>query len=335
MAYVKFEPNLYVFMIKKGRIVREGQGLSFWFFAPTTSLITIPMETANVPFIFDEVSNDYQTLTVQGELVYKISDPKIIRNQVNFGVSTRDYSYLSEDPSKLEQRIINIVKTISNSEIAGMTMREAITSIDTLSTQLKERVLTNEYLGELGIKITSINVLSISANKETSRALEAETRENILREADDAVYKRRNAAVEQERMIKENELNTDIAVEGKQRQIMETKIESQRIIKEKERKILEEDLTFKIRQEQEQTKLVELSVKNRKIEADIKAYALKAIIDTFKDADPEIVKALTSMGMETDQLIANAFGGIAAHADKIGELNISPDLLQNLMKQKK
>ena len=65
--------------------------------------------------------------------------------------------------------------------------------------------------GEPICSVTNINILSILPNKETARALEAETRENILREADDAVYKRRNAAVEQERKIKENELNTQIA----------------------------------------------------------------------------------------------------------------------------
>ena len=52
-------------------------------------------------------------------------------------------------------------------------------------------------------------------------ALEAETREKILKESDDAIYLRRNSSVEQERKIKENELNTEIAVENKKKQIKE------------------------------------------------------------------------------------------------------------------
>ena len=42
------------------------------------------------------------------------------------------------------------------------------------------------------------------------------------RRSDEAIYARRNAAVEQERRIKESELNTEIAVEEKKRQIRET-----------------------------------------------------------------------------------------------------------------
>ena len=41
------------------------------------------------------------------------------------------------------------------------------------------------------------------------------------------------------------------------------------------------------------------------------------------------------MGMDTDKLIAIAFRGMAENAEKIGELNISPDLLKELLNKKK
>ena len=184
--------------------------------------------------------------------------------------------------------------------------------------------------GEPICSVTNINILSILPNKETARALEAETRENILREADDAVYKRRNAAVEQERKIKENELNTQIAVEEKQRQIMEAHMEGKRAVQEKKRVILQEDMAFKIKQEQENAKLIEISVKNKKTEADIKAYSLNAVLEPMSKINPEIIKALSSIGMAPEKLIANAFTGLA---ENVGELNISSELLQQLMKK--
>jgi protein-L-isoaspartate O-methyltransferase len=57
----------------------------------------------------------------------------------------------------------------------------------------------------LGIEILGANILAISATPEMARALETETREKFLQqEADQAIYERRNFAVEQERKIKEN-----------------------------------------------------------------------------------------------------------------------------------
>jgi hypothetical protein len=39
--------------------------------------------------------------------------------------------------------------------------------------------------------------------------------------------------------------------------------------------------------------------------------------------------------MQPDQIMALAFQGLAEKADKIGELNISPDLLREIMSSKK
>ena len=48
-------------------------------------------------------------------------------------------------------------------------------------------------------------------------------------------------------------------------------------------------------------------------------------------ADPKILQALASTSMKPEQLIAYAFQELAGKAEKIGQLNISPDLLRELM----
>jgi hypothetical protein len=50
--YVKFEPNCYIFKYRKGRVVRSGAGLAFWYYQPSTSIIKIPIESRNVPLFF-------------------------------------------------------------------------------------------------------------------------------------------------------------------------------------------------------------------------------------------------------------------------------------------
>jgi hypothetical protein len=44
-----------------------------------------------------------------------------------------------------------------------------------------------------------------------------------------------------------------------------------------------------------------------------------------------VIQALAAAGMQPSQLIAQAFGGIAEKAEKIGQLNMSPDLLNALL----
>jgi hypothetical protein len=54
-------------------------------------------------------------------------------------------------------------------------------------------------------------------------------------------------------------------------------------------------------------------------------------MQALSQVDPRLVQALAASGMQPGQLIAQAFGGIAEKAERIGQLNLSPDLLQSLM----
>jgi len=43
IRYMKATPTTYVLQFKNGRVRREGPGLSFFYYAPTTTLVTVPL----------------------------------------------------------------------------------------------------------------------------------------------------------------------------------------------------------------------------------------------------------------------------------------------------
>jgi hypothetical protein len=57
-------------------------------------------------------------------------------------------------------------------------------------------------------------------------------------------------------------------------------------------------------------------------------------MEALAKVDSRTLQALASVGMKPEQLIAVAFQELAGRADKIGQLNISPDLLRELMQKK-
>jgi hypothetical protein len=68
--------------------------------------------------------------------------------------------------------------------------------------------------------------------------------------------------VEQERAIKENELNTEIAIETKKRQIRETQMDAERAVQEKEGLLKKEALEANIGLEDRRKSLVALAADN-------------------------------------------------------------------------
>ena len=335
MRFIKVQPTTYLMRFRGGRIVREGAGLAFFYYAPTTSLVAVPIASADAPFIFEEVTADFQTVTIQGQVTYRVTDPKKLAALMNFTLNARGQNYVSDEPQKLPQRVINVVNVLARAELQTLPLRQAVRGSDALVQAVRKRLADSSDILQLGLEILGLSILAIKPTPETARALEAETREQLLKEADEAIYARRNSAVEQERGIKENELNTEIAVEQKKRQIRETQMDAERAVQEKRHQLEESDMAAKVGLEDKRKQLVTLASQNARVEADARAYGISTTVQALGTVDARVLQALVSAGMKPEQLIAAAFQELAGKAEKIGQLNISPDLLRELLQSRK
>ena len=124
-------------------------------------------------------------------------------------------------------------------------------------------------------------------------------------------------------------------MEHKKRQVKEAQMDAEKSVQNKRREIREAEMETQIALEQRNQEWVKLASANAREQADAKAYGLAAAMQALSQADPKILQALTSVGMDPAQLMATAFRDLAAGAEKIGQLNISPDLLRELMQDQK
>jgi regulator of protease activity HflC (stomatin/prohibitin superfamily) len=333
IKHIKFDSMTYVLHFSNGKISKEGRGLSFFYFAPNSSIVAIPMGSNDLPFIFNESTNDYQTVTIQGQISYKINDPKTLADVLDFTV-TDNGQYKKNDIEKLNQRIINEAQTATSSFIHEIKLKDAIRSAKTIEDRILEGLKVSPAITMLGIEILGANILAIQATPEMARALETETREKLQQEADQAIYERRNFAVEQERKIKESELNTEIAVEEKQKQIAEKKMESDVQKADNDRKLREMKLEADIAVENQRKLLIEQQTANDKKEAETKGFVLETTLKPYKEMDWKILTALNN-NPDPKFNISLAFRQLAENADKIGNLNISPELLDSILSEKR
>lgn len=334
IRYLKSDPTQYVLHFENGRVAHSGAGAAFFYYQPISSLAIVPVNSADVPFIFNEFTADYQPVTVQGQLTYRVSDPKLVASLLNYTVTAHDHKYTSDDPDKLPQRLVNLAQVLTRSEVSGRGLREALGAADAIATAVRAKIAASEELKALGVTVLTFSILAIKPTPDMSRALEAEARESLLKQADNAIYDRRNSAVEQERRIKENELNTEIAVEEKKRQIRETKVEADLAVEAKEQQIREQVINGQITLEEERKKLVAAQVDNARSQADAQAYSIEASLRPLKEMDAEVLQLLASQSGDPRLMVSMAMKEIAKNAGKIGQLNITPDLLETLLERK-
>lgn len=331
--YIKFDSMTHVIHFKNGEVKKEGRGLSFFYFEPTSSIAAIPMGSNDLPFIFMETTNDYQSISIQGQVTYKIADPRQLAELLDFTLNA-DGTYKKNDAEKLNQRIINEAQTSTSAFIHKLGLKETIRSATQIEEKITEGLKSSHAISILGIEILSVSVLAIKASPEMARALETETREKLQQDADQAIYERRNFAVEQERKIKETELNTEIAVEEKKKQIDEKKMETEIQQAENDRRLREMKVQADISVENQRKLLIDQKTVNERKEAETQGYVIETTLRPYRDID---WKTLTALGNNADPKfnIALAFRQLAENAGKIGNLNISPDLLNSLLVAKK
>lgn len=330
IKFIKADNTTYLIQYKKGKVKRKGNGLAFWYFAPNTSLVAIPTSASDVPFMFKETTQDYQDITIQGQLVYRVENPDTLASVMNFTLTNNQTSYVSEDPETLKNRIMRAVQVSMRNRIEKLTLKTALSASDQLVTSVFKELRESVVFSSLGVELVDLSVLAIKPSPDTARALEASVREQLLQEADDAIYTRRNASIDQERKVKENELNTELAVQNKKKQLQQEKMSAERALQEAKRQMQADALTSEIEQEADRQNLVKLSTENQRKLADANAYEVSQTMKAWSQLDPAILESLAMSKLQPEQLLAQAFKELAGSSSKIGQLNIAPDLFQAL-----
>lgn len=281
-AYFKSEPTEYILAYSNGRIFRQGAGRAFWYWRPSTSIVLVPLSTTDALFVFNESTSNFQAVTLQGQITYRITDPQTISGLLNFTIDPRTRQYQSEDPAKLSQRIINVVQMQTRNELRQYSLEDALRSSEPLARTVLARIQEEQVLSAMGIECLSLFFTSIKATPEMTKALEAEYREALQKRADQAIYSRRAEAVEQERKIKQNELSTSVDLE------------------------------------QRRQELVNLQGENTRRMAEFEAESTRIQLTPYKE-------------LEARMLLALAFRDFAGNAQKIGNLTITSEILEQLL----
>lgn len=309
--YLKSPPTRFVVEFRDGVPRRSGLGKSFYYFAPLTTIVSVDQGSVDVPFVFQEVTADFQDVTLQGQLTYRVVDPQRLAGLLNHVVNERG-TYVSDDPSKVGERLVQHLQVRAHHFTQTKSLSELLLACDELSGDLLASLRGSDVVTTHGLEVLALAVLSIKPTPEMAKAMQAGARERLLQQADEAVYARRNAAIELERQVQENEIDTERVVEEKRRQVRQAQMEADVAV------------------ERQRAELVDQQVANRRKLAGAEAEALQETLGAIKQVDWKILAALAGKG-QARSMIAMAFHQLAENAQRIGRLDITPDLLRGLI----
>ncbi|KUO12390.1 SPFH domain-containing protein [Streptomyces sp. DSM 15324] len=220
--HLRGAPTAHIRHHRAGTLVHDGPGLSFWFRALTAALSEVPVDDRELAMTFHARTVDFQDVTVQATVTYRISDPAVAAARLDFSVDP-DTGVWRGAP--LEQLGTLLTETAQQHALDVLARTSLAAALVDGVTAVRERVAAGlaaePRLPATGIEVVAVRVMALRPEAEVERALRTPAREQIQQEADRATYERRAVAVERERAIAENELASRIELARREEQLVE------------------------------------------------------------------------------------------------------------------
>lgn len=233
--YYKGDPSNFLISYTGGKARHYGTGHSLWYLPLNTTLAKIPVLSQATPFIFTEATANFQEVAIQGQLTYRLKDPAKAAQYLDFTLDTKGL-YRSKDLDALTQRIINTVQAYTRSGVNTLDLENALSKVKDLSGSVLEQVRMEPDLLMLGVFVENLHFTSVNATAEMRKALEADYRESLQKRADQAIYDRRAAALEEERKLKQRELDTEVELEDRRKDLVDMQAQNNLTLAEAEAK---------------------------------------------------------------------------------------------------
>lgn len=314
--HMRAEPSSFVLHHRAGRLVRKGRGLAFWFWPLSASLSLVPMDDRELPFHFHGRSSQYQEISVQGVVTYRVINPVVVAQRLDFSIDLTTGRYLQKPLEQLAGTITQLAQQFAWDYVATHTLETSMTrGLEEIRERVYDGLLADTSLHGIGIEVVAVRISAVQPTAEIERALQQPTMEEIQERADEATFRRRAQAVEKERAIQENELQTQLELARREERLIEQRGANVR------RRATEEAEAERITTEAE--------AQNRRIRAAAEADSIRSTEGARVESERERMAIYEELPPAV--MMGLAARELASKLQKIEHLSLSPDTLGPLL----
>jgi regulator of protease activity HflC (stomatin/prohibitin superfamily) len=310
------EISLHVLRYRRGKLVSSGRGLSFFFRPMNTSIAEVPVDNRDLPFLFHGRSRDFQDVTVQGSITFRVVNAEILGQRLDFSIDLATGHYRKSPLDQLADLLTGMAQEIASKHLAESDIRPLLgQGLGPIQSTIEMGLRSAPTLETMGLELVSVRVSDMSPTTELEQALQTPTRETLQQEADKATFERRALAVERERAIAENELQNKIELAKRKERLIEQQGQNER------------------RQAQENAEARMIEAKAQAERTTVEAEAQAGRIRTVDSAKVESERERMAIyrDLPSSVLVGLAAQQLAGKLHTIEHLNVTPELLGPLL----
>lgn len=220
--HLRSTPTAHIRHHRGGKLVHDGPGLGFWFRPLTAALSEVPVEDRELAMAFRARTADFQDVSVQATVTYRIGDPALAAARLDFSVDPDTGAWRGAPLEQLGTLLTETAQQHALDVLARTPLSAALADgVAAVRDRIAAGLGAEPRLPATGIEVVAVRVMAVRPEAEVERALRTPARELIQQEADRATYERRAVAVERERAIAENELASQIELARREERLVE------------------------------------------------------------------------------------------------------------------
>lgn len=315
LRHLRANPTTHVRHLRNGRLVHDGAGEAFWFRPLSAALAEIPLDDREQSLLFHGRTLDFQDVTVQLTVTYRVVDPALAATRIDFGIDPEQGSWRGTPLEQLGGLLTELAQQHALDLLAGMTLAAALAGgMAAVRERVATGLATDGRLADTGLGVVDVRVVAVRAEPDVERALQTPAREQVQQDADRATYERRAVAVERERAIAENELQSQIELARREEQLVAQRGANERLRAE------EQAVAERIG--------AEAGAERQRVLAAANADATRLV--GLAEADADAAKLDAYRELEAATILGLAVKELAGNLPDIGTLNLTPDVLTSL-----
>ncbi|HVQ94605.1 MAG TPA: SPFH domain-containing protein [Mycobacteriales bacterium] len=316
LRHLRGTPTAHIRHLRRGKLAHDGTGLSFWFRPLSAVLSEVPVDDRELPLLFHARTADFQDVTVQASVTYRIADPALAASRLDFSIDPDTGRWRASPLEQLGGLLTETAQQHALDLLARTNLPAAlIDSVTAVRDRITAGVAADPRLAETGVQVIGVRVVAIRPEPELEKALQTPTREQVQQDADRATYERRALAVERERAISENELQSQIELARREEQLVTQRGTNAR--RQAEEAAVATGIETEARAARDE-RLGAARANATRALGEAQAAAEAARVDAYRN-----VPEATLLGLAAQQLAGNL--------PQIGNLVLSPDLLTPLL----
>ncbi len=314
--HLRADTNMYVRHLRKGTVSHEGAGAAFWFRPRVAAISQVPLDDREQALLFHARTADFQDVTVQATVNFRVIDPVLATTRIDFGVDPATGQWNSVPLETLGGLLTELAQQPALELLSELDMRDALaTGLARVRERVADALADDQRLAERGVAVTDVRIVAIKADPDLERAMQTDTREQVQQEADRATFERRALAVERERAIAENELANQIELAKREEALVAQRGQNER------KRAMERAAAEAI--------AADARAAQRRLSASTEAEATRVIGEA--EADAETARYGAYRDVETAVIAALAMHELAANLPKIDHLTVTPDLISQVL----